>query len=291
MKKCSGKIMLVGMIALLASAFISCGNGTPGGNGNSQPGPGPAPVKDGLINPYEGEDKLGQVSENLLDDGDADECEGEIFFSSWGSEKTKVDGGVTGKAWRIYQNEEEWSELGIDITKLYGQGKSYLITAKVKNDPENTAHKNASFKLAWTLYSGAVKNYCDENNIKYYDFPDETVTTIESPWGGKFDETGEAFGYSEDDLNVVDVLSDEWQEIVCILPSTHIEEKVGNSGVYEFQLSFYAGAKGEEGYSFLIDDICIKDLNSELKRYGQTWEDPNAEEEEADDSDSEEDDE
>ena len=289
MKKCSRKIMLVGMIALLTGALISCGgSGSPGVNGNSQPGPGPV-VKDGLLNPYEGEDKLGTVSENLLDDGDADECEGEIFFSSWGSEKTKVDGGVSGKAWRIYQNAEEWSELGISMTKLYGQGKSYLITAKVKNDPENTAHKNASFKLAWTLYSGAVKNYCDEENIEVYDFPDEVVTTIESPWGGKFAESGEAFGYSDDDLNTVDVLSDEWQDIVCILPSTHIEEKVGNSGVYELQLSFYAGARGEEGYSFLIDDICIKDLNSELKRHGQTWVDPNAEEE-SEDTDEEGDD-
>ena len=283
MKKCTKKILLVGMAALLVGMLVSCGDT---GNTNQNKKPEPL-VKDGLKNPYEGEDKLGTISENLVDDGDADETEGEISFSGWGSVKTKVDGGVSGKAWKIVQNSEDgWSELGLDLTSLYGQGKSYLISAQVKNDPDG-AHKNAPFYIAWTLYSGDVKNWCDENGYKHYDFPeDKAPETIVGPWGGDFDEEGDAFGIS--DLNNVTQLTDDWQEIKLIIPSTNIEEKVNNSGVYQFQIAFYAGKDGPAEYSFLIDDVNIQDLNSELKTYGQTWVDPNAEEEAEEPEDTEE---
>ena len=281
MKKCTKKFLLVGLAAILTGMLISCGEPV-----KKEPKQEPV-IKDGLKNPYEGEDVLGTVSENLLDDGDADECEGEISFSGWGSVKTKVDGGVSGKAWKIVQNSDDgWSELGVDLTSLYGQGKSYLISAKVKNDPEGE-HKDAQFFVAWTLYSGDVKNWCDENNYKHYDFPENKAPeSIVGPWGGDFDEDGEAFGIS--DLNKVTELTDEWQELKLIIPSTNIEEKVNNSGVYEFQISLYAGDEGPAGYSFLIDDVCIQDLNSELKRHGQTWVDPNAEEEAEEPEDTEE---
>lgn len=273
MKKCTKKILLVGLATILAGMLVSC-------DGLIKKEPKQEPiVKDGLKNPYEGEDVLGTVSANLLDDGDADETEGEIYFSNYGVTQTKVDGGVEGQAWKVVQTEEEWSELGIDLTSVYGQGKSYLISAKVKNDPENTAHKDAMFTVAWTLYSGDVKNWADAiSGTEYYDY-NESDPSIVSPWGGALDTEGTAYGYSEDDFNVPTELTDEWQEISYIINSTAIEEKVNNSGVYKFSIAFYAGKDGPAGYSFLIDDISIKDLNSELKRNGMTWVDPNAEEE------------
>ena len=270
MKKCTKKILLGGLAVILAGMMISCSGGA------EKPA---SKVKDGLKNPYEGEDVLGTVSENLLDDGDADETEGEIYFSNYGVTASKVNGGVEGQAWKVVQTADEWSELGIDLTSVYGQGKSYLISAKVKNDPENTEHKNAMFTTAWTLYSGDVKNWAERTPGKdYYDY-DESDSSIVSPWGGDLDTEGTAYGYSDDDFNLVTTLSDDWQEISYIINSTAIEEKVNNSGVYKFSIAFYAGEDGPAGYSFLIDDISIKDLNSELKRNGQTWENPDDEDE------------
>ena len=136
-------------------------------------------------------------------------------------------------------------------------------------------------------------------DTEHYDFVegDESIVNekgeqIVSPWGGEIDTTGDDFdGFTEDDFNTVEKLSDNWQKIQYIIPSTAIEEKVNNSGVYEFLIAFCAGPQGEAGYSYLIDDISIKDLNSELKRNKRTWKDPNATDEDTDGDDDGDDDE
>jgi len=234
-----------------------------------------------LQNPYSGENKLGKIGSNLVYDGDADDCDGEILsFDNNNVVMTKVDGGVTGQAWKINQTGE-WSELVVDLTDYYGQGKSFLISAKVKNDPEAEAkYQNASFTSTWCLYSGDVKNWATENDCQHYDFDESKAdSSIVGPWGGEKDVTGEDFGYTEDDFNSISELSDEWQEIKFIVSSTEIEKIVNNSGVYKFEIEFYAGKDGAPGYSYLIDDLSIQDLNSERFRHGKTWKDPNAEEE------------
>jgi hypothetical protein len=81
-------------------------------------------------------------------------------------------------------------------------------------------------------------------------------------------------GCTKDDFNLVNKLSDEWQEIRYIISSTEIERIVNNSDVYKFDVEFYAGPDGAKGYSYLIDDISIQDLNSEITRAGMTWKDP-----------------
>ena len=293
MKKCSKKILLGGMAALLVSMFISCSDGP-----NGPKKPDPVPNEDGLINPYAGDNKTGTISENLIEDGDADESDdGFLGIKDDGATHTRVDGGRTGKAWKVMQTRKEWSEICIDMTSVYGQGKSYLVTAWVKNDPENTTYKNAEFEASWTLYSGDVKNWADKiPGTEHYDYddPDETNVNekgekIVGPWGGELDVEGTDFdGFTEDDFNVVEELSDDWQMIQFIIPSTAIEEKVNNSGVYEFLIAFCAGPKGAAGYSYLIDDISVKDLNSELKKNGRTWKDPNPK---IDDDESEDDEE
>lgn len=266
MKKCTKKFLLVGLAAVLTGMLISCG----GGNA-------PAPKKD----------KENVV--NLIDDGDADETEGEISLSSYGATYDKVDGGVTGQAWKVVQTETEWSELSIELTDYYANGKSYLVSAKVKNDPDGK-HKNAEFTTAWTLYSGDVKNWASRTEGKeYYDY-DGSDSSIVSPWGGKLLTEGAAFGISDSELNLVDDLTDQWQEIKFIISTDEIEKIVNNSGVYKFSIAFYAGEDGPAGYSFLIDDICVVDLNPEIKYEGQTWVDPNKKEpsDEPDDEEEEE---
>jgi len=255
MKKCTKKILLGGMVVLLAGLLISCG-----GTGNPVPSD---------------EEKI----VNLIDDGNADEEIGEISLTNYGATVTRTEGGgVTGNAWKVMQTETEWSELSIELTDVYAKGKSFLVSAKVKNDPDG-AHKDAEFTTAWTLYSGDVKNWAERTpGMEYYDY-DGSESSIVSPWGGELDVDGSDYGYSQDDFNLVDELSDEWQEIKFIINTSEIERIVNNSGLYKFSIAFYAGKDGPAGYSFLIDDVCVVDLNPELKYEGQTWVDPNAEEE------------
>lgn len=264
------KKILIGSLAAFAIAMLT---GCPGGSTTT-------PSED---EPYYGENKLGTLSANLVDDGDADETEGEITkFSNNNVTMDKVDGGVKGQAWKISQTGS-WSELVVDLTDFYGRGKSFLVSAKVKNNPEAEAkYKDASFTASYCVYSGDVKNWADRTEgSEYYDFVDGSLNEkgekIVGPWGGEKDVIGEEFDFTEDELGLVTELSDDWKEIKYIITSTEIEKMINNSGLYKMEVEFYAGKDGASGYSYLIDDISIIDLNSENERLGRTWVDPNAE--------------
>ncbi len=260
MKKLSKAIMCGSMAVLLLGTLVSCG-----GTGTT----GDEPENKKPVNVV-----------NLVANGNADDedGEGEIELKTEAASFEAVEGGVTGNAWKVVQTGTKWCELTVDLTDVYGTGKSYLISAKVKNDPEATgAHKDAEFTTAWTLYSGDVKNWADSTEgMEYYDFESEYDSTgkIVSPWGGALDVKGEGFGIPESEFNLVDELSNEWQEIKFIINTVDIEKIVNNSGLYKFSVAFFAGTDGPGGYSFLIDDICVVDLNPELKVEGETWVDP-----------------
>ncbi len=270
------KKILIGSLAAFAIAMLT---GCPGNNGPTSkptPGPGPSPEPNTEL------DKLGTVGPNLVDNGDADETEGEIMdMSTYNLTKEAVPGGVTGNAWKITQTGS-WGEVIVDITKCYAPGKSFRVSAKVKNDPDaDSDHKDCQFTASYCVYSGAVKNWAIEQtnktgeDVAHYDY-DGSDENIVGPWDGKKDTSGEAYGYSADDFNLVTELSDDWEEINYIIPASEIEAKINNSGLYVMEVEFYAGPEANAGYSYLIDDISIVDLNTEIKRAGRTWEDPNA---------------
>ena len=268
------KKILIGSLAAFAIAMLT-----------GCPGDGPTPPGD---EPYYGENKYGTPSKNLLDNGDAEGTEGEIMdvdTYNFTKETVDVEGG---HAFKITQTGS-WGELIIDLTDYYAPGKSYLISAKVKNNPDaEAAYKDAAFTASYCVYSGAVKNWAiaekkrTGEDIEHYDFPGD-IEGIVGPWGGAKVTTGadyecENWPYTDDEFNVVTELSDDWEEIKYIIPSTEIERMINNTGLYVFEVEFYAGGSNEcpAGYSYLIDDISIIDFNSEIRRTGRTWKDPNA---------------
>ena len=270
------KKILIGSLAAFAIAMLT---GCPGNT--EEPGP----------THYEGENKLGTPSDNLVTDGDADGYLGEIYaFGLNDVEKTVVaNGGVTGNAYRMKQTGDKWCEFTFDLTNYYAPGKSFLISAKIKGDPEvaddNVRH--GSFTATYCVYSGDVQDWAIKNDTKYYDFDDESKPKnkygieIVSPWGGEKDVEGEDYDFEEEmDFNLPKVLTDDWQEIKYIIKSTEIERMINDSGLYKMEIEFYAGEDAVGGYSYLIDDISIIDLNSEIKRAGQTWVDPTTPDEE-----------
>lgn len=322
MKKFSKKIVLCGMSALFAAALMSCDDsGSPKSKPElpepPSPGEHPAWIPDDIEYPYAGEDAVTAISGNMVDDGDADGTNADTYIKLvHGGESgvvcTAVEGlGVNGsKCWRVSQTggaTSEWQEFNFDLTPIYGQGKSYLISFKYKADPGVADEKDAdgnpnqiygykskdvALDVSYSVYSGDVKMYTAAQGLEYYDFSgdgDEIGvwgTAIKSPWSNPFstedvfyEGLAEALGVEPETLEIntgAAKASDNWKECNLIIPSTALEEKINNTGVYYFGLTFSMGPNAVGGYSYLLDDISIKDLNAEIEYFGRSWKDPNA---------------
>lgn len=293
------------MTALIAAALISCSDN---GGGHEDPVNPPDPNNGERPNwiieeaewPFEIEDNtVGEVSGNLVLNGDADGGTAEKVSCTFGGESgvqtTEVDGGVDGsKCFRIAQlrnaegEDDKWQEFCCDITKFYGQGKSFLLSFKLKADPNAAADKCKSegeaLSVGYAVYSGAVKNWAVAKSLKtgkeyeYYDFDDSFEP---GPWGHGFtkDESiAQELGVYLSDGPVL--ATGEWTQYNYVIPATTIEEAVNNTGLCNMTVSIYMGDDAISGYSYLLDDIVIKDLNVEVDRLGQTWFDPTKEPEE-----------
>ena len=276
--KITKKILAAGLSALAFCAFTGC-------SGEDNPGSGPRPnerpswLYEDAEYPFVAENALGEIGENLVDNGNADGGKGE---SSTGAEAgvsvEAVDGGVDGsKCWRVTQagGENTWQEFNFDLTPYYGQGKSYLVSFKLKADPSATAEGYASsgetLDLSYSLYNGAVKNWAEKRGVEHYEY-DDSDSSIVGPWGGEFSSDIDTFGEIEEgfEFSGAAVATDNWVEYNYVIDTQNIEKKVDNTGVYWFGIAMSMGPEGSGKYSYLLDDIVIKDLNEELERLGQT---------------------
>ena len=224
-------------------------------------------------------DSIGKESKNLVYDGDADEGQSDehpqvgVVWEN-GVTVSRDDGGANGKCWRVTQNNEDklWQELAIDLTILYGRGKSYLVSFKVKADPEAGELKSLGHpvNLYYSVYSGDLRKWAIDNDLECFDWDENYLTPwIINPYSGKFtDETFNTIRVGDNKL------TDEWIEYKYVIPASEIDRIVNNSGLYQFWLAIHMGDRGEGGYSYLIDDLTIKDLNTEIKQTGATWKDP-----------------
>ncbi|MBP5283432.1 MAG: hypothetical protein J6Y93_02055, partial [Treponema sp.] len=231
----------------------------------------------------------GFVSENLLENGDADIDDYPPFFTDSGCTYSREQNGASGNCWKITQPDEYdyWQELCVDLTEYYGRGKSYLISFKIKADPEAGNLKSLGYpvRLGYSVYSGAVQDWALANGLEYYDW-DDSDPSIVSPWFGGFMDEALGTEYPSDDSMGFEaaVLTDDWVEYNYVIPATEIDRIVNNSGLFKFYAEIYMGEMGKGAYSYLIDDLSIKDLNAELRRTGRTWVDPNEDNEDEDDT-------
>lgn len=310
MLKLKKKLFLSGIAALAAFTFMGCPDPS---KGPDQP-ERPSWLPDVVEWPFETEDTVDVISENLFDNGDFDGTnvdDGLIYKTESGCNvTTDVEGGASGNCIRVAQTgsaEKQWEEFQIDLTDLYGQGKSYYLSFKLKADPEaattvwttttegegeeavavpvNYKSNNQTLNVSYSVYSGAVKNWANEQKAAgntdvedYYDFDDELPGTegIVSPWEGEFskDLVFEEALPGVKLTTTLPVATDEWTQYDFVIPSSQIEEKINNTGLYSFSISLYMGGHAEGGYSYLLDDIVIKDLNTEIYRIGKAWQDP-----------------
>ena len=264
MAKKTTLLLIVSVLLIAMFAFVACKQ-----NPITPPSPEP-------LDPVENED--GIHSENLaygcdFEDGD------DYMITGDGSDIEIVAGaGVGGSnALYVFQNSGEgWGETLIDATKLYGRGKSYYIEAKFcnANDAEGrTDDLNA--KIDFSVVSGVGYATTGQD----YDIPGQ--------YDGSWLDEGSAL-----DIFDIEVLGQAtpleveggWETISGILDAEQIEALLvnqtqlcggGDVSLYKLMVVFYVGTynegTGQTGYRYYLDDVVVKDLNSELKRTGRTW--------------------
>ncbi len=258
------------IVLLIASAlvFVSCSQDAAEG-GKKIP---PKPAQDEPVENVEGTE-----GENILEFGSF-ECS-LVDIEVAGEESTlAIAEGVgvdASKALSVVQNVN-YSSVLFDLTPYYGRGKSYYIEASFKND-DSPVTDDLTGRISFSVVSGAVY---DDKSQPYYD--------ADIVYSGEFLDSGEAediFGYEvNDEGGSID--GDEWATVCGIIPATEIDRIVGNSTLYQLQVSFYVGTysndveHGQKGYKYLIDNIVIKDLNTELDVTGSTYGDDAEDEEE-----------
>ena len=259
-------------------------------SGTIEPDPEPEPEPEPEV-PEEVENKVGTISGNLFKNGNADGGESDervpaVFSPESGCSYEEVEGGVDGtKCFKVTQGGTgTWQELSVDLTRFYGRGKSYLISFKAKADPDAGMNKSSGepVRLYYTVVSGAVKDYMAQRGQQWYDYDDSGTDGIVSPWVGNFADsktlsvlTSEK-APSNSHFIQTEPLSDVWTEYNFVIPATEIDRIVNNTGLYYFSFIPGMGENISGGYSYLLDDVVIKDLNSELPRTGRIYggEDP-----------------
>ena len=274
MAKKTTLLLIVSVLLIAMFAFVAC---------KKDPVVPPTPQE-----PVE--NKAGDVSENLIYNGDL-ELEDVTDLQGDGASIEILDGvGYEGSRGLKVIQTENYGEVLVDITDYYGRGKSYYIEAKFcnANDAEGrTDDLNA--KIDFSVVSGVGYATTGQD----YDIPGQ--------YDGSWLDEGAAL-----DIFDIEVLGQAtpleveggWETISGILDAEQIEALLvnqtqlcggGDVSLYKLMVVFYVGTynegTGQTGYRYYLDDVVVKDLNSELKRTGRTWQpdtpdDPEEEEEE-----------
>lgn len=261
-------LMIIALLAMSMVVFVAC----------KPPAPAPDPLA-------QVENKAGTKSENLCYNGDF-ELDGQSMVVGDGAGLTPTAGtGVGGSKGGVVATSENYGIVYVDMTSLYGRGKSYLVKASFKNDgtpseaaiaagmsatPDLTAH------MSMTVQSGAVQDAIKSQPTwdDYYDCDDI--------YGGDFLDAEEA----EEIFNVTTVEfapinGDTFTTITGIIPATTIDSMIAeqtekyngtSQTLRRLYVCFYVGVDGNlQNYNYIVDNVEIYDLNSEITTTGMTW--------------------
>ena len=278
------KITLTMLVLLIASAlvFVSC---TQEASGGKKPAPTPAPEDD--FDDLDPVYNTKGTAQDLLVNGNFDVYDTLTEWVHDDAEMTMATGvGIDDSdAMRVYQgaikdpSKEEWGQTSIDLTEYYGRGKSYYFEASFKLEQcERTANIDKTAHISFTVCSGAVKDavathsdwedYYSCDDIYQGTFMDKTAASefFGLPLAGTSKEINET----------------EWVTLSAILDAETIDKLLvdttkaypnGSSPtMYKLLAVFYVGSDGYQGgYTYLMDNVVIKDLNKEIEAEGQTW--------------------
>ena len=243
-------IMIICMLLVSVCVFVSC----------KEASAAPAPSGGG------GEDYADPEGKNLLEGCDFEYGdEGDIVAD--GAEIDVVAGaGLKGSKALSVAQTADYGQVYVDITEFYGAGKDYYVAASFKNNG-STNKKDLTAKISYTVVPGwvmdaiaeAKENGGTEEGDMIYDWEYDEI------YGGGF--------YSDDDaLELYGVktssegepLESDYVRVSAIIPSEDIEEIIAGTKMAKLLVVFYVGSyPNQAGYNYYLDDVVVKDLDTE----------------------------
>ena len=275
MAKKTTLLLIVSVLLIAMCAFVAC---------KQDPVDPPTPQE-----PVE--NKAGVVSENLVYNGDL-ELEDVSDLQGDGAATEVVENEGYNDSHALYvQQTENYGEVMVDITDYYGRGKSYYVEAKFRNaGAEGARTDDLNAKMDFSVVAGL--GYEKEGRDYDIDGQYEGTWLDEGAALDIFDiEIGGAEGTDLTDggwYTLKAVLDAEMIESLLLLETENYKGTAADVSLYKLMVVFYVGTysegTGQSGYKYYLDDVVIKDLNSELKRTGRTYkpeepDDPEEEEE------------
>ncbi len=251
------------IVLLIASVclFVSC---------SEEPAKKPdvKPTRDPVVN------EAGEVGENLVYNGNFDEGT-DSDLKQDGSTLTHTAGvGIDSSSALLVEQSEIYGEVVFDLTEYYGYGKSYYIEAWFKNvGGEGTRTDDLTAYLSFNIVTGAG-----------YDATGKTYD-IDGQYDGDWlsdDEALDIFGF-ETNCTGVSIADGQWHKVSAILDAENIQKVMegedaqnGGSGdptMYLLSAVFFVGTyPNQDGYKYYLDNVIVKDLNTELEIEGKTYE-------------------
>ena len=293
------KITLSLLVLLIVSAFVfvSCDQEAAGTGGGGKPGPAPT-KKEPVVN------ELGTQQKTIIEDVFDDEAPYKIvgdgatltYAPGKGCDAEGHDSAESDAI--LVESNYIYGQVALDMTKYYARGKSYYIEAwfKFAGDVEGARTDNACAKLDFSLITGAGYNYegPDEQGKQH---PKHQKWDIPGQYSGDMLSNEKADEIFDIETNLStqgeDLIDGEWHKVCGILDAEAIETVIttmdelchatGESTLYEFNIIFLVGTYqeadpettpnvGQNNYKYYMDNIKIIDLNDDLDREGQTYE-------------------
>jgi hypothetical protein len=276
------RITLSLFVLLIVSAFVfvSCGQ-------EPVPAPEPKPELQAV------ENKAGEVSGNKVYNGDFDSAEDTDLITDGASAEITEGVGIDGSSGLVVNSAEKYGQVYIDFTKEYGRGKSYYVEASFKDNGSTNPANLKTASISFTVVSGAVMDAVASQPSwdDYYSCQD----IYDGSWLSD-DEADEIFGIETNCIGE-DLSDGEWHTVSAILDAETIDKLLadttakygsGTPTINYLFFGFFVGDYqngGQNDYKFILDNVVIKDLNTEIKKEGKTYvvdepEEPEEEEEE-----------
>lgn len=284
MAKKTTLILILSLLLIASFSFVACSQdagGNAGGGGGGGNKPTPPSKKEDVKN------ELGDMKDliNYVFDDDAPYKQ----LTGDGSALTFAeDEGIDGSDALLVEQNYNYGQVAIDMTKFYGRGKSYYVEAWFKAADVEGARMDLQCcaKIDFSIITGAGYNY----------YPDHQTWDIPGQYDGAMLDNDTAYDVFEIETNLLDegaYLGDgEWHMVCGILDAENIEKVItsmdeqchatGESSLYEFNIILLVGTyeedetAGQKGYKYYLDNVKIVDLNDEIDIEGKTYEDPEA---------------
>lgn len=272
------KITLIMLVLLIVSAlvFVSCNQdagGASGGGGGEKPRINPMVVPRTEKEPIVLEP--GTEGSNIVFNGDFESGDVSDVVDDGATVEFENLGDAHGTVMKVTQTED-YGEVLVDFTEYYGRGKSYYVEASFKNvGGAGTRTDDLTAYLSFSVVAGAGYWKYERN----YDIPG----MYDGSWLSD-DEAEEIFNIATTSFESID--DGEWHTISAILDAQTIEDlliaetdecgtPLDEPTMFLLQAVFFVGKYPEQdNYVYYLDNVVIKDLNTELPKEGITYKAP-----------------